>query len=324
MFFYKDQTCPVCNKAFQEGEDIVSCPICGAPHHRECWKLEGRCHFESTHGTEEQWTRESKQKSDTKTCPHCGLSNVQTNTTCSQCGFPFALQDSRSSQDDKSNANPDSADYREFSPFRVIRQDSFCGIPKDTTIEGYEIEDVAAVIGQNRAYYLPTFMKMTNDKKNTKWNWASFLLTPYWLLFRKNYVFAGIVLFFEILQTALLTYIERVKLGFLFNGTDVSVDTVYNGLQNILETNSPLSKYIYFIVILSLISLLIRIVFGFFGNYLYMHNCFNKIKKQKELYPDNYKSKLHQIGGISFSLACLGYLICYFIPALSEMILQMF
>lgn len=323
MFFYKDQTCPVCNKAFQEGEDIVSCPICGAPHHRECWKSEGHCHFESTHGTKEQWTKQESSTQYTKKCPQCGLENVNTNTTCSQCGFPLAFQEPASP--DASNPQPnETPDYREFAPFRVIRQDQFYGIPKETKIEGYEIEDIAAVVGQNKAYYLPTFKKLTETKKTAKWNWASFLLTPYWLLFRKNYIFASIVFFFEVLQTALLTYIERVKLSYLFMGSDTSMESIYNGFQTILETNSPHAKYIYLIAILSVISLAIRFLFGFFGNYLYMHNCFDKIQRQKDLYPDNYKSKLHQVGGISLTLACFGYLFCYLVPTLSEMILQLF
>ena len=40
MFFYEGCQCPVCGKSFQESDDIVVCPQCGAPHHRECWKQE--------------------------------------------------------------------------------------------------------------------------------------------------------------------------------------------------------------------------------------------------------------------------------------------
>ena len=29
-------TCPVCGETFQNGDDVVVCPECGAPHHREC------------------------------------------------------------------------------------------------------------------------------------------------------------------------------------------------------------------------------------------------------------------------------------------------
>ena len=57
MFYYEGQACPVCGKAFEETDDIVSCPECGAPHHRACWLAAGHCHFADRHGTPEQWTR---------------------------------------------------------------------------------------------------------------------------------------------------------------------------------------------------------------------------------------------------------------------------
>ena len=55
MFFYEGYTCPVCKREFKETDDIVACPKCGAPHHRECWKLEGHCHYAEDHDTPRQW-----------------------------------------------------------------------------------------------------------------------------------------------------------------------------------------------------------------------------------------------------------------------------
>ena len=57
MFFYEGYTCPVCGEKFKESDDIVACPECGAPHHRDCWKKEGHCHFVADHGTDRQWVR---------------------------------------------------------------------------------------------------------------------------------------------------------------------------------------------------------------------------------------------------------------------------
>ena len=38
MADYKGNTCPVCKQKFKEADDIVVCPDCGTPYHRECWK----------------------------------------------------------------------------------------------------------------------------------------------------------------------------------------------------------------------------------------------------------------------------------------------
>ena len=80
MFFYEGYTCPVCGEKFKESDDIVACPECGAPHHRDCWKKEGHCHFVADHGTDRQWARPQAGDSansaesavEGKVCPHCG------------------------------------------------------------------------------------------------------------------------------------------------------------------------------------------------------------------------------------------------------------
>ena len=39
---FTEYKCPVCGEQFKKGDDIVVCPECGAPHHRECYEKEGR------------------------------------------------------------------------------------------------------------------------------------------------------------------------------------------------------------------------------------------------------------------------------------------
>ena len=92
MFFYEGQSCPVCQQHFGENDDIVTCPICGAPHHRDCWKAEGHCHFAADHGTERQWAKGAsdepvKHKPTPKQhCQNCGAENPEFAEFCSHCG----------------------------------------------------------------------------------------------------------------------------------------------------------------------------------------------------------------------------------------------
>ena len=46
---FTEYTCPVCNKRFVNGDDVVVCPDCGAPHHRECWEKTERCFYAERH-----------------------------------------------------------------------------------------------------------------------------------------------------------------------------------------------------------------------------------------------------------------------------------
>lgn len=320
MFFYQGLKCPVCDKEFTENDDVVSCPECGAPHHRECWKSEGHCHFEDTHGTPDQWKKEDEEPKkiiETKRCPNCGYENSPFVDHCISCGTPMC----NAAQNAKNESQ--GPKYQEFSPFRVIRVDNFGGVSANDTIEEESVEDIAAVVGPNTAYYLPKFNKMSKEKSAIQWNWASFILTPYWLLFRKNYLIGGLLFLFEIIQTIFVTYIEVVKLSFLFPD-GYSMQNVYDGLQSLLETNSPLTKYIYLIALFSFISFGLHILFGLLGNYVYMHTCLNRIRNTKELNPTGYKADLRKVGGISFSLACLAYFACYFMPTIAELFLKSF
>ena len=46
---FTDYFCPVCEKRFINGDDVVVCPECGAPHHRECFEQLGHCFYEDRH-----------------------------------------------------------------------------------------------------------------------------------------------------------------------------------------------------------------------------------------------------------------------------------
>ena len=35
--------CFSCGEVFKDGDDIVVCPECGTPYHRECYLKEGKC-----------------------------------------------------------------------------------------------------------------------------------------------------------------------------------------------------------------------------------------------------------------------------------------
>ena len=55
----KGQKCAVCGEEFTEADDVVFCPICGAPHHRECYASLGQCGLASEHGKVSEAEKES-------------------------------------------------------------------------------------------------------------------------------------------------------------------------------------------------------------------------------------------------------------------------
>ena len=59
---FTEYKCPVCDKQFKKGDDIVVCPECGTPHHRECYEKEGHCHFADKHGADFSFEKEQQEE----------------------------------------------------------------------------------------------------------------------------------------------------------------------------------------------------------------------------------------------------------------------
>ena len=50
-------SCVRCHAYLFPEDDIVYCPVCGAPHHRECYNQLGHCALEEFHGTDRQYDK---------------------------------------------------------------------------------------------------------------------------------------------------------------------------------------------------------------------------------------------------------------------------
>ena len=59
---FTEYKCPVCDKQFKKGDDVVVCPECGTPHHRECYEKEGHCHFADKHGADFSFEKEQLEE----------------------------------------------------------------------------------------------------------------------------------------------------------------------------------------------------------------------------------------------------------------------
>lgn len=96
---YTNQICDGCGKIFAEGEDIVVCPECATPQHRECYKNNGGCVNAHKHGEDFTWTGADlitpsplvPEKVKTIPCPNCGYGNPEGSDHCKQCSMKFTL-----------------------------------------------------------------------------------------------------------------------------------------------------------------------------------------------------------------------------------------
>ncbi len=96
---YTNQICEGCGKIFTDDEDIVVCPECATPQHRECYKNHGGCVNTDKHGENFTWagsgvitpTAPAAEKVKTIPCPNCGYNNPVGSDHCKQCSMKFTL-----------------------------------------------------------------------------------------------------------------------------------------------------------------------------------------------------------------------------------------
>ncbi|MGI6264135.1 MAG: RING finger protein [Acutalibacteraceae bacterium] len=301
MFFYEGFVCPVCGKPLRDSEDIVACPDCGAPHHRACWQQEGRCHFAADHGTDRQWTRDNAGSSaaaaasaegSARACPHCGHHNPVYAEFCGRCGQPLEPPPWQSAP-----TPPPRANYSEYSPFYAT-VDPYGGVSPDEMIDGVPASELAAFVNTNTPYYLPRFKRMQGGSR-ISWNWAAFLLTPYWLLYRKQYLSGLLVLVFEVIRSMVEGFI-------LYGVMQVERVSVAVAAQTMLSSGSaPL--YLALLTLTGVFELAVRVFFGLSANGLYLRGAVSRIGRLKAADPSVTLPDLAMAGGVSFGLGIIGY-----------------
>ena len=72
MATYTGAKCLVCNEVFKDGDDIVVCPECGTPYHRDCYKQAGKCINDELHEKGGSWVKANEAEINANRCRRCG------------------------------------------------------------------------------------------------------------------------------------------------------------------------------------------------------------------------------------------------------------
>lgn len=156
-------SCARCKAFLFEEDDIVYCPECGAPHHRDCYSSLGHCALENLHGTKDEY---KKPEVDSEIEP----------------------------KTEKTNTPP----YPQFATF-----DFLGGIPADYTFEeNITADEVKKFVLTNSHRYVPKFVQLNSSNK-VSWNWAAFLFPCGWMLSRKMHKNGIIAVFLTIIASLL-------------------------------------------------------------------------------------------------------------------------
>lgn len=202
----KKYICPVCNNPFNQDDDAVFCPECGTPHHRECWKKNGRCFNEALHGTE--GIEET-------------FKNPDATIELPKPEKPLKVE----IKDDEKPKLPFSVEIKE-PDLKISHSQTFLIDGKPSVL--YEV-----ALRKNQRYYIPNFMAMSEMKgKSFSWNFWAFLVPLAWSVYRKMHKLSALILAIYLLLFGISGYYVFSDEGFV-NATAACVEEDPNYLQNV-------------------------------------------------------------------------------------------
>ncbi len=318
-----NQFCPICEKPLEGCDSIVTCPICGTPHHGECYKKLGHCKNENLHQSGFEFNQNQNSNddsgenssSDEISCPVCSQKNPVNTIFCINCGTP--IQSTIFGGSAPGGGNPGAGGMPPgggFGQAGGAPGGIFCGNPAflapinpNEDIDGQKAGDIAAYVGQSAPVYINKFKALLRTKFRISWNWSSFFFGPLYYAYRKMW-FWTVISFLLTLVTVLPVLVDMAAAA---TNTETAAQ-----LPNFLRFFMVEENYSDLTVISSIASMIGRLLLALFTNSLYLSKVKRAIKKQYKLSTSNgsdgsptlIHSALAKKGGVS-SIGCFIFLI---------------
>lgn len=313
--------CPVCNKYFHIGDDIVVCPECGTPHHRECYLENSKCVNSNKHKDGYDYQQDIKENcpvdDDSIICKKCGSKNNKDAFFCSKCANSLQenVQHNQNIYGNFSNTQSSSAPFPN-NP-NVIMFDPLAGISPSADIgDGVTVGECAKFVKQNTPYFITIFNQIRKFTKS-RFNFCAMFFGGGYLLFRKMYKVGSIITAIQgamlILYYYLNYYISQSNVYDKFLESLYSYDTNATMMYMAeLSTTQFSIVLIYFAIAVMLF--VMSIVIGACANRMYYNHCKKqicKIKNQTENQTER-DNMIEKNGGVNTPLA-FSLWITYFI-----------
>ena len=298
-------SCVRCHAYLFPEDDIVYCPVCGAPHHRECYNQLGHCALEEFHGTDRQYDKVKAREAEQNAAemPNTG-ENAEGLITCQMCHekYDFAL-----------NACPKcGAPNIAKAGGSFVNFDFLGGVPADYDIgDGITADEAKRFVAANTPRYIPKFAVL-NAKNKLSWNWLAFLFPCGWMLSRKMYkngVIAGLL-------TVISSLFYLPFMNAINNLGTTPGETQAQIMQSIYEHLPKMGAAVIAGLLAGFVlNIAVRILSALFGDYLYKQYAISSIKTIRAESEDmdyDYRKK----GGVNIFLFLLGTMAVQYLPAL--------
>lgn len=296
MASFTGTECLVCKNKFKDDDDVVVCPECGTPYHRECYASEGRCVNDILHAENKSWSEQRKEEGtdEQKSCSRCGAVNKPHSLICESCGESL-VDNLNFSNAKQQNGSTSGMQNPNFGTFTFNPEDKYCGINPDEEIaEDVKVSEAADFVGTNVPYYLMLFKRMKDTGKKLTLNIVCVLFPHFYFAYRKMWGAAVIVtLLISVLSLPQIIYSMSVMAG-SFVDLGFAVDFIKS-----IDVKSPSMEFALMFANYALMA--VRILTFLFANWVYYRHMEKKIKyiKNQNASPEMVSKKIASSGGTS-------------------------
>lgn len=277
---YTGMTCVSCQEPFTDQDDVVVCPTCGAPHHRNCYMAEKRCALAAQHAPDFAWQPDPDALSAPagelrlQVCTHCNTTNPAEAEACRFCGRPLAAAPAGSDTGDAQPRQQDAASRGSYQPHGAAGQTNnswspFVAVDDTWQVEGVSARELAAYTGNSSYYFITQFRRLLSNRFQLSWNWGALFFNFFYFFYRRMYKMGLVLLgfYFVSILPNILCYIGP---------TDASMEV----MGVVIRYNSQMAADTAMISqILSTLRWFVSILCAMFANKLFLRTALNDISR---------------------------------------------
>ncbi len=331
MFDYTGYECHCCGKKFTEEDDIVMCPECGTPYHRECWLKNGSCTNTELHEKNISWKQDMESKGRTASdlsCKGCGNKLRDDQLFCDKCGMATEYyfktnavkrensnmsgnttadySDLFNERKENDRANPSQGFDQAVYPFMINFSDRLCGFnPDEQYGDNLTTKDIGDFVGSNTHYYLPKFKLMKTGHFRLSMNISALFFPELYFANRKMYLAALLIL---IIRLAIDLPATAMSMQMILQEPSMAQTFIQafpalsEAVSRIAQANFDTEAFNLLYNISSLLNWAAIFIFGSLSNYFYYKHTIKKaakIKAQAISDGSSVSRRLSECGGTS-------------------------
>ena len=285
--------CAICGSYLFDDDDIVYCPECGAPHHRDCYNTIGHCGRADMHEQLKSEPSNPPEQPKECVCKRCKKALPENTNFCPYCGTI------------NKDINIDFGEFAEQIKINLKAKD----IDKDEEIDGVRVKDIRKFVNFNAPKIINIFKQMAKTGKKVSLNWMAFICPQAHALFRKMYMPSYIYTLLDIISVVLIAPFVNGTMGTNLEGKNFINYILLIGSKELAHIK-PIT--IIFALLGCALFLGARLFACMYNDYMYKNYTIKTIKAIRADLEVNDDEAFYKKGGVRPFLALLLFSICYY------------